>query len=241
MSFWKKVLFGLKWFFFSFIWLFVFCLVTDIVTKQVIVNYFKSHDEAITLIKFGSGDFLRINYTLNEKAAFGFGSSSALTNRIIYIIIAVIGFGVILGIYIWQFKKINRLVKACLMLMATGAIGNLIDRIFYTKEFLTTQIQIAENGGCVVDWIDFCGIWGYNFNIADSCVVVGTITLIVYFIVEEILDAVKRRKQEVKEPQEKVLAKDELERLEEEQKESGEISQKEDIQEVPDSEFNGDK
>ena len=237
MSFWKKVLFGLKWFFFSFIWLFVFCLVTDIVTKQVIVNYFKSHDEPIKIIP----GFLNINYTLNEKAAFGFGSSSALTNRIIYIIIAVIGFGVILGIYIWQFKKINRLVKACLMLMATGAIGNLIDRIFYTKAFLTTQMQVAENGGCVVDWIDFCGIWGYNFNIADSCVVVGTIALIIYFIVEEILDAVKKHKQEVKEPQQVVLAKDELERLKEEQGDEAEAVESEDEQDASDSDSDGDE
>ena len=236
-QFWNKVLFGLKWFFFSFIWLFVVGFVTDIVTKQVIVNYFKKHDKAIEIIP----KFLNINYALNDRAAFGFGSESALTNRIIYIIIAVIGFGVILGIYIWQFKKTNRLVKACLMLMASGAIGNLVDRIFYSQSFLSTNLQTASSAGCVVDWIDFCGIWGYNFNIADSCVVTGTIALIVYFIVEEIIDGIKKKKSEVKEPQEKILSKDERERLEAEQKENEEAPQKEEIQETPDSEYNGEK
>ena len=61
------------------------------------------------------------------------------------------------------------------MLMLTGAIGNLIDRLFY-----------AQSNFCVVDWIDFCGIWAYIFNLADSGIVVGTIMLIVWLIVEEV-------------------------------------------------------
>ena len=241
-QFWNKVLYGLKWFFFSFIWLFVVCLVTDIVTKQVIVNYFKSHSEPILILGTEKNPFLRINYTLNENAAFGFGTGNALANRIIYIIVAIIGFGIIVGIFAWKFKSHNRLVRACLMLMATGAFGNLIDRLFYSKAFLATQIwPDVANAGCVVDWIDFCGIWGYNFNIADSCVVVGTITLIIYFIVEEIRDAVKRRKEEVKEPQEKILSKEEKERLEAEQKQDADVVEKEESSETPNSEFNGEE
>ena len=41
-TFWNKVLKGLKWFFFSFIWLGIIFLVVDIVTKVSVVNYFKA-------------------------------------------------------------------------------------------------------------------------------------------------------------------------------------------------------
>lgn len=231
-QFWNKVLYGLKWFFFSFIWLFILFLVVDIVTKQAVVSYFKTHNQPIQIIK----GFLNINYTLNTKAAFGFGAGSDLTNRIIYIIVAIIGFGVIVGIYVWKFKKINNLTKACLMLMATGAIGNLIDRVFYSKQFLTTLLYAAESDGCVVDWIDFCGIWGYNFNIADSCVVVGTFTLIIYLIVEEIRDAIKRKKLEVKEPAGKVLSKEEQERLEREEGPKEKTPENNEKEDMPESE-----
>jgi hypothetical protein len=92
--------------------------------------------------------------------------------------------------------------------MAVGAIGNLIDRLFYTPEFLHNPY----NG--VVDWIDFAGIWQFIFNIADSCVVVGTLMLIVYLIVDEIKEVRQKRKKEVKETGGKVLSKEEQKRLE---------------------------
>ena len=213
-SFGKKVLKGLKWFFFSYIWLGVLFLVVDLVTKLVIVNHFGAPDtgESIVVIP----NVVRIIYQVNEKAAMGIGFESAVVNRVIYCIVAFLGLGAILGFYIWKFKKINPLVKACLMLMAVGALGNLIDRLFYTPAFLGA----ANNG--VVDWIDFYfnyNVWAFTFNIADSCVVIGTIMLIVYLIVDEIKEFRKKKKEEVKASGGKVLSKEEQSRLEAEVKE----------------------
>ena len=204
---WNKVLKGLKWFFFSYIWLFILFFVIDIVTKQLVVNYFRTHTDSIVLIP----GFLRISYTINDAAAFGFGFENLVANRVMYCVVAFIGLGIILGIYIWKFKTLKGLVKACLMLMAVGALGNLIDRLFYTPSFL----HWSNNG--VVDWIDFYGIWQFIFNIADAAVVVGTIILIVYLIVDEIRETKKRRNKEVKETNGKVLSKEELSRLEAEE------------------------
>lgn len=208
-----KIVKWLKWFFFSYIWLGVLFFVIDLVTKLAIVNHFKTPDaDPVVLIP----GFLRISYVVNTHAAMGLGFDQPLVNRIVYCIVAFIGLGLILGFYIWKFKKINALTKACLMLMAVGALGNLIDRLFYTPSFLGYEF----NG--VVDWIDFYfnyDIWRFVFNIADSCVVVGTIILIVYLIVDEIKDFRKRRKEEVKNSQGKVLSKEEQARLEEEKKE----------------------
>ena len=212
-TFWNKVLKGLKWFFFSFIWLGIIFLVVDIVTKISVVNYFKApanqgaiHDP-IEIIK----GFLNIEYVVNDKAAFGMGFDTPDTNRIIYIIVAILGAGLIIGIYSWKYNKLSKITKACLMLMATGALGNLIDRIFYTPQFLGYGV----NG--VVDWINFYGIWGFHFNIADSCVVVGTLILIVYLIIDEIREVIKKRNKEVKQTGGKVLSKEEQSRLEQEQ------------------------
>ena len=205
----QKILFGLKWFFFSFIWLFVLFLVVDLVTKLVMVNYFSTHTDPIVLIGTAAKPFLQINYSINDKAAFGFGiPNNPLANRIIYCIVAFIGSGAITAIYVINFKKMGKFMKACLMLMLTGAIGNLIDRLFYTPSFLHSEV----NG--VVDWIDFAGIWAFIFNIADSCVVVGTIMLLVYLIIDEIKLAKKNRDKEVKETGGKVLSKEEQSRLE---------------------------
>ena len=208
-SFWNKVLKGLKWFFFSFIWLFILFLAIDIVSKQLVVRNM-SVGQSIMLIPGNSEKaFLNITYTVNTNAAFSFGVGTPLVNRVVYSIIAFIGLGLIVGIYIWKFKKINNLTKACLMLMAVGAVGNLIDRIFYSPEFL----KFSENG--VVDFIDFAIIWPFIFNIADSCVVVGVFILIIYLAIDEIKLMRAKRAQEVNETGGKVLSKEEQSRLEE--------------------------
>ena len=209
---WEKVLFGLKWFFHSYIWLFVIFFIIDLVTKLVIVNYFSSHTESIVLIGTAEKPFLQISYGINERAAFGFGFDSAIANRITYCIVAFLGAGALITIYVMNMKKIGPFIKACLMLMLVGALGNLVDRLFYSPSFLH-----APNNG-VVDWIDFIGIWPFVFNIADSCVVVGTIMLIVYFIIDEIKTVKAKRAEEVKETGGKVLSKEEQKRLEAENK-----------------------
>ena len=206
-TFGQKLLKWLKWFFFSYIWLAVLLFVVDLVTKLVVVKHFGSPDVAdgneIVVIP----NFVRITYTVNWHAAMGLGFDNPLVNRILYIVIAFIGLGLILGFYIWKFKKINALVKACLMLMAVGALGNLIDRLFYTPQFLGFDV----NG--VVDWIDFYGIWPWVFNIADAGVVIGAFMMIIYLIVEEVKEYKKRKATEPK-VEGKVLSKTEQEKKE---------------------------
>ena len=214
-TFGKKVLKGLKWFFFSFIWLFVLMFVVDIVSKQLVVRNMVPGD-SITLIKSWDANkpFLAITYSVNTNAAFSIGFGSEVVNRVLYSIIAFIGFGLILGFYIWKYKFLNALTKACLMLMAVGALGNLIDRLFYTPEFL----HFSANG--VVDFIDFAVIWPFIFNFADSCVVIGVLILVVYLIIDEIRLVRTKRAKEVKESGGKVLSKEEQARLEEKPKEA---------------------
>lgn len=170
----KKFLLALKWFFYSFIWLGLILLAVDIITKNV-VHHASGGNETWNVILIPN--FLRISYVLNPNAAFGLGFDDPILNRVLYIIVAFIGLGIMIAVYVLRFKRIHKYVKACLSMMIVGAIGNLIDRLFY-----------GFANYCVIDWIDFYGIWKWNFNIADSCIVVGTIMLIIWLIVAEIKD-----------------------------------------------------
>ena len=221
-SFGQKVLKGLKWFFHSYIWLFILFFVIDVVSKQLVVRNM-AVGQSITLIPAKPDKpFLAITYTVNTNAAFSMGLENPVVNRVLYSVIAFIGLGLIVGFYAWKFKKINGLTKACLMLMAVGAIGNLVDRLFYSATFL----KFTDNG--VVDFIDFAIIWPFIFNIADSCVVVGVLILVVYLIIEEIKLAKQKRNQEVNETGGKVLSKEEQSRLEQKPQEKEIDPEKED-------------
>ena len=214
----EKIIKGLKWFFNSFIWLGILLFILDIVSKNIIVQNSNA-------IKAGGGrnggidiipGFLGINYVINEKIAFGLMIGTKQITQIIFSIVAVI---VAIGIIIYLVKawdKTNRYYKACLMMIIAGALGNVVDRIFYSPEYLNYVNGSGELARGVVDFIDFYGIWGFNFNVADSCVVVSAFMLIIYMIVTEIIDYRKRSKETPKvekAKEEKVLSATEQEKL----------------------------
>ena len=202
----NKFINALKWIFNSFIWLGLLLLIIDIVTKQVIVANRDNilAGDGIVLIP----NFLRINYVINNTLVMGLSLGSDVANRVVYCIVtSLIVCGLIVFISL-KWKKINRFYKACIMMIIAGGLGNLIDRLFYSPEFLGNPV----NG--VVDWIDFYGVWKFNFNIADSAVVVAAFTLVIYMIVTEIIAYSKKKKLEPKKEKDntKVLSKTEQEK-----------------------------
>ena len=195
----QALLKALKWFFSSFIWLGLILLALDIVSKVLIFFLLGEGNSIPNPIIPG---FLTITCVLNPNAAFGLGFSDPVLNRVMYIIVYLIGLAILTGIYIVKYRKLSKLLRACLIMMAAGALGNLIDRLFY-----------SFSGYQVIDWIDFYGIWKFVFNVADSSVVVGTIILIIWLIVTEVKDY--KAKKAISAPEGKVLSADEKARLEE--------------------------
>ncbi len=104
--------------------------------------------------------FFRITYTCNDGAAF----SILKGKRVFFIIMTIIV--IFLIVYYLLKNKVYWVEKYSLLLIISGAVGNLIDRIMY---------------GYVIDFLDFI-IFGYDFpvfNIADSFITIGAIGLII--------------------------------------------------------------
>lgn len=121
----------------------------DQLTKIQIENNFFVGD-TIEIIS----NFFHITYVQNRGIAFGVfqGKINAIS---IATTIAIIG---IIIYFFKNFKKIEVIERIAYMVIISGAIGNMIDRIFR---------------GYVVDMLDFRGIWQYVFNLADVYINIG--------------------------------------------------------------------
>ena len=118
--------------------------------SKIIVSKYLSLNNSLPLIK---GVF-HISLVHNRGAAFGF-----LKNQLPLFIAAAF----LAVIFIWRALKTNKDNKVytiALSLILAGALGNLIDRLFY---------------GYVIDFLDF-RIWPV-FNIADSAITIGAVIL----------------------------------------------------------------
>ena len=105
------------------------------------------------------GQFLRITYVENPGIAFGI----RVANGALFTAFSVLA-SVFVSVLLFTHRREKGLFRFGLLLILSGAVGNLIDRILYRH---------------VADFIDI-GIhnlrW-YVFNVADSSVVIGMILL----------------------------------------------------------------
>ncbi len=135
----------------------VIIIALDQIAKYVVMNN----------IRFGSlieiiHGFFYLTYIKNSGAAWGIFKNG----RYIFILLTLIVSGAIIYLLIKSKNNIQRL-SFCLIL--GGAVGNLIDRVFRVE---------------VVDFLEFhFGSYTFPvFNIADICVVIGTILLGFYIL-----------------------------------------------------------
>ena len=135
------------------------------------------------------GDFLRITFIENPGMAFGIeiGGKIFLT---LFSIVASIG----ILFYLYLMRKENLTFRLSLSFILGGAVGHLIDRVFY-------GVLYGEGAlfhGKVVDFIDIdffnIDLWGFHlsrfwvFNIADASVTIGVLIMLLFhrsFLLEE--------------------------------------------------------
>ena len=139
--------------------LFVILVITDQLTKHLAVVRLKNQ-AAYNLIN----GILEFNYLENRGAAFG-----VLQNqKYFFVFVALIFIGVIVFVLIKvPTQKKYYSLNILLVMIAAGAVGNMIDRVRYDY---------------VVDFIYFVPIDFPKFNVADCYVTVTVFVLIFLFL-----------------------------------------------------------
>ena len=110
--------------------------------------------------------FFSLTHIRNSGVAFGlFASQQSEYKALMFVAISTIAIIAILVIF-HQTPKEKKMVQMGLVLIFSGAIGNLIDRVLH---------------GEVIDFVDFF-INGHHFpafNIADSCITIGVTLMVI--------------------------------------------------------------
>jgi signal peptidase II len=127
------------------------------------------------------GDFLRITYIENSGMAFGID----VGGKIFFSLFSLIA-SVAIIVYLYRVRTAPLGFRLSLAMILGGAVGNLIDRMFYGIVFSYGELF----SGRVVDFIDFdflnIDLWGFHlsrfwiFNVADASVTIGVLLLLLF-------------------------------------------------------------
>lgn len=129
-------------------------------------------------------DFFRITFTENPGMAFGFDPGSDF-KLLISVFSLLASFGLL--IYLFTIRNKSLSLKIAIALILGGAVGNVIDRMFYGLIYDYAPLFYGK----VVDFFDFdffnFSIFGRNydrwpiFNIADAAVSIGVLILLFFY------------------------------------------------------------
>ena len=114
--------------------------------------------------------FFNLTHVRNSGVAFGiFSEQNSQLKPYLLIFVSIIAIIAILVIF-HQTGKDKRMVQGALVLVFSGAIGNLIDRVLHKE---------------VIDFIDifFNNRHWPAFNVADACITIGVMLLAVDLLV----------------------------------------------------------
>jgi signal peptidase II len=138
------------------LWITAIALLVDLVTKELVTMRFELWESVDVL-----GDFFRLTYIHNPGAVFGIRLGSSY----LHLALSAVAMAAVVSMLV-KTPAEDRWSGIGLSLVLAGAVGNIVDRLRY---------------GVVVDFLDF-GFgdtrW-YVFNVADACVSVGVILLMV--------------------------------------------------------------
>lgn len=127
------------------------------------------------------GDFFRLTYIENPGMAFGIDIGGKLFFSVFSILASIA-----ILLYLYRARDESLGLRLSLALILGGAVGNLIDRVFYGVIFGNAPLFYGK----VVDFfdVDFFNIslWGHQlsrwpvFNIADAAVTIGVVLLLFF-------------------------------------------------------------
>jgi signal peptidase II len=144
------------------------------------------------------GDFFKLHYVTNPGMAFGITLDFANGKLLLTVFRLIAMFGI--GFYLVKMARegSHKGLLWCIALILGGAIGNLVDSIFYGK-FLDNAPEGTTNPwfhGQVIDmfffdfwegqipnWVPFLGGDYYStpiFNFADASIFIGVVTILIF-------------------------------------------------------------
>lgn len=138
------------------------------------------HGQSIPIL----GNFFQLTFVENPGMAFGIDVNSTAKPWVsLFSVVASIG----LFYYLYLMRHQSRSMRISLALILGGAIGNLIDRVFYGVFYGYSPILYGK----VVDFFNFdffdVTLFGQTytrfpiFNIADAAVSVGVFILLIFY------------------------------------------------------------
>ena len=130
-------------------------IIFDQITKYVVVKSFTSVGDTYALWQ----NVFHLTYVINTGAAFSFFRGQVEILRWISLIVSLL-----LIIFIWYSPRLTLIEQLGYGFILAGAIGNGIDRFLF---------------GYVVDFLDFRLINFPVFNVADVCINIGVLMLLV--------------------------------------------------------------
>ncbi len=140
------------------LWISGLVIALDQASKSLMVSWLSLHESIVVI------PFFNLTMAHNTGAAFSFLSQAGGWQRWFFVVLAV---SISLGLLIWLKKSVKTKMEALsISLILGGAIGNVIDRIYY---------------GYVIDFLDlYYGSYHWPaFNVADSAIVIGAALLLI--------------------------------------------------------------
>lgn len=130
------------------------------------------------------GNFFRITFIENPGLAFGF--NPGINYKLLISLFSLFA-SIALIIYLYVIRKRNFSTRFAVALILGGAVGNLIDRMFYGLLYGYAPLFYGK----VVDFLDFdfvkFSLFGRNFdrwpifNFADAAVTIGVLMLVFFY------------------------------------------------------------
>ncbi|EXJ15703.1 signal peptidase II [Imhoffiella purpurea] len=154
------------------LWLSLFILVLDQATKWSVLALMQPFQPLELLPN------LNLTLMFNEGAAFSFLATAGGWQRWLFAMLALV-VSLVLVVWLLRLKPHERLQAAGLALLIGGAVGNLIDRVLlgHVVDFIQVYIPIIP--------LAIFNPWP-AFNVADSAITLGVVTLFWTMLVEDL-------------------------------------------------------
>ena len=137
-------------------------LVSDQITKYYVMNHVLNEQPMLEITSF-----FNFVYAWNTGVSFSMFSNYGTMGTILLCIAAS---AIVLSLVWWLYKEQIFIIRIGLGLIIGGALGNIVDRVRF---------------GAVFDFLDF-HLSGHHwpaFNVADSCICIGAVIIIVHSLI----------------------------------------------------------